>query len=172
MPSVKAQNIPLIAPSLLQCEGHPWALRWCVLQQGSDPDRKGFLKLNQALDWVPGAAWYFTPSDDSIHSLSLFRRVGEILEDHPDVKAIIVCEDRGPKEGGRILRAAPENMKPGLVDGTQCFFNRAFIGDKRYDWNGRKQEADGYFVMELFEARPEAFFFCTETLVRFNSLEQ
>jgi hypothetical protein len=172
MPSVKAHNIPAIAPSILQCEGHAFALRWCVLQQGSEADEKGFKKLNQALDWVPLSAWFHTPSDDSIHYPNLYRRTGEIIAAHPECKAIVFSEDRGQKDGNRILRAHPDNMKPGFVDGSQCLWNRAFVGDKRYDWDARKQEADGFFAMELYQKEPTAFIFCDEVLVRFNSLEQ
>lgn len=171
MPSVKCHNIPTIAPTILGCEGHDFAVRWCILQQGSDPDEKGFKKLNSALDWVPKEAWFWTPNDDSVHYPGAIRRVGEIIAAHPEIKAVVVSEDRGPKEGNRILRAHPSNMKPGHVDGTQIFWNRAFVGDKRYPWDERKQEADGFFTMDLYQAHPELFFFVDEVMVRFNSLD-
>ena len=171
MPCAKPQNIPAIAPSVLQCEGHAFELRWHIMRQGQEKDEKGFRKINEALGWFTDG-WFHTPSDDSIHYPNLYRRTGEIIAANPDCKAIVFSEDRGQKDGNRILRAHPDNMKPGFVDGSQCLWNRAFVGDKRYDWDGRKQEADGFFAMELYQKEPAAFIFFDEVLVRFNSLEQ
>lgn len=170
MPSCRPKNIPAIAPSILQCEPHAFALRWMILQQGEEKDGKGMLKINEALDLIKDG-WFHTPSDDSCHHPSLYRRTGEIIAANPEAKVIVFSEERGPKEEGRILRAAPENMKSGMVDGSQAIINRAFIGEKRYDWAGRGQDADGCFIQELYEANPGAFFFCPEVLVRFNLLQ-
>ena len=49
MPCAKPQNIPAIAPSVLQCEGHAFELRWHLMQQGQEKDEKGFRKINEAL---------------------------------------------------------------------------------------------------------------------------
>lgn len=172
MPSCRPKNIPAIAPSILQCDPHAFALRWIILQQAEEKDGKGMLKINEALDMIKDSdSFIHTPSDDTCHHPSLYRRAGEIIASNPSVKAIVFSEERGPKEEGRVLRAAPENMKPGMVDGSQYILNRAFIGDKRFDWEGRGQDADGCFIQELHEAHPESFFFCPEVLVRFNLLQ-
>ena len=171
MPCAKPWNIPRIAHGILQCESHAFAIRWCILQQGTDVDPKGLIKLNQALDWVPSTAWFWTPSDDCIHAPSLIRRVGEIAAEHPDCGCIIVSEDRGIKESHAILHAAPENMKRCHVDGSQCFWRRDFVGDYRYDFAGCGDQADGEFVEHFYALDPKRFVFADEILCRFNSLE-
>lgn len=167
MPCAKPHNIPRIAPSVLQCEPHPFELRWHIMQQGPEPDRFGFLKINEALDGFKDG-WFQTPSDDSLHHASLYLRTGEIIAANPSAKAIVFSEDRGREE---ILHAHPDNMKPGAVDGSQVIWNRAFVGDLRYEWFEYRHEADGVFTQTLYERDPGAFFFCPEVLVRFNSLE-
>ncbi len=171
MPSAKPQNIPAIAPSILQAEGCSLAIRWHILLQGADPDEKGFSKINTCLSYLPSDSWFWTPSDDSIHHPHFFRRLGEIIAANPECRAVVFSEERGPSENSRVLRAAPENMKPGAVDGSQCAWHRGFVGDQRYDWSGKGQDADGCFAQALYERDPKVFVFCDEILTRFNLLE-
>lgn len=170
-PSAKPWNIPVIAPRILQAAPCSLAIRWHILVQGEDSDPKGFAKINRCLDYIPMDSYFFTPSDDTIHSIHLFRRFGEIIANNPEIRAVVFSEQRGPDEDNRILHASAENMKPGLLDGSQVIWSRAFVGDKRYDYGKYQHEADGFFGQELFEQDPKAFYFCDEVLCKFNSLE-
>lgn len=170
MPCAKAQNIPRIAPSILQCEGHGFELRWHLCQQGPEADPKGLRKINEALNWIKDG-WFHTPSDDTIHYASLYRRTWEIISSNPDTGAIVFSEDRGPKEGNRIMRASPANMKPCEVDGSQIIWSKSFVGDELYPCEQFPLTADGVFTQRMFERDPSKFVFVDEVLVRFNSLD-
>lgn len=170
MPCAKPHFIPAIAPSILQCEAHPFELRWHICQQGTEPDGKGFRKINEAIGWFKDG-WFWAPSDDSLHYPNLIRRAGEIISSNPGVGCIVVSEDRGKKEGNRIMRASSSNVRVGEIDGSQCIWSRDFVGDDRFPVDDFPLTADGVFAERLFSRSPERFHFLDQVLVRFNSLD-
>ncbi len=157
---------------LEEMEPHPFELRWHLLVQCNEPDPKGYRKLDEALGWIPDG-WVWTPSDDSLHDPSLFRRLGE---------AVKVTEGRVGPVGAVVfavqghrpypLLARPEYMKPCYVSGVSIFWRRSFLGDERHDFDRHGEIADGCLVERMHRRHPEAFAFVDEPLAWFNSLEQ
>lgn len=189
MACCRPQNIPRLAAYYLrEMEGHRFELRWHILLQGPEPDPKGCRKLNEALHDIasgnPADPWIFHPSDDAIHSVKLFRRLGEVTEDNPKAKAVVFSEHRRDcpwTEGhwelmsadwlrSECLVAHPHNMKPCHVDGSQLFYRRNFIGFNRFDCQNDTHIADGKFIEALYRSEPDSFLFVDEPLLRFNNL--
>jgi len=170
MPCAKPWNIPRLAHGILEADPHPFELRWHIMQQGPEPDPKGLRKINEALGWISDG-WFWTPSDDSIHSPRLFRRVGELMASRQDAVGIVFSEQRGPEEQYKILYASREEMLPCHVDGSQCVWRRDAIGELRYDFDAHAEQADGVFAQQMAERYGERILYADEVLCRFNSLE-
>lgn len=169
MSCVRPQNIPKISEYILECDPHPFEIRWHILQQGPDPDPKGIRKVNEELDRIKDG-WFWTASDDAQHSKSLFRRLGETIAANPECGVVVFSERRDHKEGP-ILHAHADNMRPCCVDGTQPIFRRDLIGDHRFDFDQYGDQCDGRFIQLIHQQHPDKFVFVDEVLMNFNSLQ-
>jgi hypothetical protein len=110
-----------------------------------------------------------TIADDTVQHPSLFRRIHDILEDHPDAGAIVFSQKRNGHEF--ILQASPHSMCPGSVCGGQIVWKREFIGDNRWDFNTYGTVCDGVFIQAMYNSAPNKFVFADEPLMYFGSLE-
>lgn len=167
-PCARPQNIPLVAPSILQPDPHGLEVRWHILQQNTEPDPKGYLKINEALDWLK-TGWFWTPSDDTLHYPSVIRRFQETLDANPGCGAVVFAEERAPGMG--TLRASPSNFREGEIDGTQFFWNVEMVGPDRFEYPRYGVYADAHFTIDQYAKHADRFVFVDEVLLRWNSLE-
>lgn len=174
MPCARPWNIPVIAPAFLGLRSfagepvsHPFELRWHILLQGPEPDPKGVNKVNEALAMIRDG-WFATWSDDTVHDPRIFQRLGEAIAQNPNAVAVVFSECR---PGGGVLHAAPGEMLPCHVDGSQVIMRRDFLGDARMDYAQYKDQADGYLLKQLHDRAPKQFVFVDEVLVYYNRLE-
>ena len=150
-------------------EPHPFEIRWLIGQQCAEPDPKGAYKCNEMIGLVPDGAWFSTVADDTLAHPSLLRRIGEIIHSRQDLGAIIFS---GVRDGeGEMLHAAPENMFPCKVCGSQVIWNKSFLGATRGDFNSHGSHCDGHLISDMYQAHPEKFLLVDEPLTYFNSLE-
>ncbi len=183
MPCAKPWNLPAISMCLLRKqEPHDFEIRWHLMCQGPEPDPKGFRKFIEGMRMVKDG-WIWGPSDDTLQPRSLLQRLCQLVCANPGAGVIVFSQLRSRRENcpwlGRpwpadhepVLRARPENMRPCRVDSTQCFFKKEFIGDRVFDFDRYRFEADGNFIMQLYQESPHRFVFCDEILTWFNSLE-
>lgn len=181
MPCARPENLPLITNNLLCVQQpHVFEVRLHIMLQGPEPDPKGYFKVNEGLDLTKDG-WAWGPSDDTLQPLNLFNILGRLAR--PDMGAVVFSQQRKlsspcPWTGGRwdndepgILRARPENMKRCRVDATQVFWNRAWLGDRRYDFKNFGPEADGALIEHLYMRHPDKFFLYEPFLVNFGSLD-
>lgn len=169
MPCAHPERLSTILPSYTTAmQPSIWEIRLHILLQGPDPDPKGILKVNECLNNLRDG-WFMTPSDDTIQYPSLFQRLGEELLKHPDAVAFVVGQERKP--GLSPLKAAPDQVQIGKIDGCQVCWNRAWIKDARYDWENYGRTCDGEFAVRLFALAPQRFVFIDEILTRHNSME-
>ena len=167
MPTSRPWNIPRIAHRWLsEMEPHPFEIRWWVMVQGPEPDPKGVNKSNEALRLIKDG-WVMAASDDTVHEPALLRRLGEVVKDNPNIKAIVVSERR---PGDNVLHAHPDNMRKCHVDGQQVIWRGDFINNQQFDYGGFGPAADGDLIERMWAHDKGAFFFLDEVLVNFNSL--
>jgi hypothetical protein len=171
MPCAYPDRLNAILPSYTTAmEKHGWELRVHLLIQGPDPDPKGILKVNEALDEIRGyGGWFMTPSDDTIQHPALFRRLFEELEKNPDAVAMVVGQER--RDGLGNLWASPDQVRIGRIDGCQVCWNRDWIRSERYEWEKFGCYCDGEFAVRMFARAPQRFVFINEMLTRHNSLQ-
>lgn len=170
MPCNRPWNIPKLAPAYLErMEPHPFEVRWHIMLQGPDPDPKGCSKTNEAVDMIRDG-WLIMLADDTDQHPALFRRLGEVIGQNPEARAVVFSQHRAA--GGRFtLTAGPQHMTPCHVCGSQVVWNREFLGDHRYHYELHGGTCDGVLVKTLFDMHPDRFVFVNEPLVRFGSLE-
>jgi hypothetical protein len=178
MPVSRPKNLArIIANYLEEQQPHVFELRWHLMVQGVEADPKGYKKCNEGAAMC-NSGWLWFPSDDSLQEPSLFRRLAELIQQHPDARAIVFSERRSgvcpytggtwPKEPG-ILRAAPENMKRCHVDCTQVFFHHSL--KPHFNCREYGDEADGACIVRLYEANATRFVFAPDDYVTFGSLD-
>jgi len=182
MAVTRPQNIPIIARNLIEAQySHPFELRWHLAVQGPEPDPKGSRKFNEMVDAVPDG-WLHLMADDTIHMPSLFARLGDTIAANPNAGVVMFNQERPEAypginsislgNGKVMLRAQKEHMSPGYCCGGQAFYERGFLGNRRYNHQEHLHASDGYLLAELYHEAPERFVFVNEILVRFNSLEE
>ena len=181
-PCARPQNLPLITKNLLiEQRPHPFEVRLHIMAQGAiEADPKGYFKVNEGIDLTKDG-WIWGPSDDTIHPSALFATLGRLVGTKPTPGAIVFSQHRKgvcPWTGGAwdngepgILRARPENMKRCRVDATQVFWNRVWLGDRRYDFQRYGPEADGALISELYQKHPDKFLLHDEVLTSFGALD-
>jgi hypothetical protein len=133
--------------------------------QGPEPDYKGINKTNEGIECVKDG-WMLLLSDDTIQHPSLFRRLHEVVEAHPNAGAVVFNQVRGTWH----LQPNPALMVPAQVCGGQVVWNREFVGDTRYD-PAMGGITDGDMIKRLYDKAPDRFIFVREDLMYFGSLE-
>jgi hypothetical protein len=168
MPSCRWGNIERLSRRwLTEMEPHPFEIRWWIMAQGPEPDPKGVNKTNEALRMIRDG-WLMAASDDTLHEPALLRRLGEVIKDNPDKRAVVVSERR---PCGCVLHASPDSMKRCRVDGQQIIWRSDFIYNQQFDYEHRGDQADGDLAERMWAHDSSAFLFLDEVLVNFNSLE-
>lgn len=171
MPCSRPQRLAKILPAYtMAMETHPFEVRIHILLQGPDPDPKGILKCNEALDEIAGVGgWFVTYADDTTQHPALFRRLGEVMKDNPDAVALVVGQERKDSVGN--LNARPDQVQIGRIDGAQVCWNRDWVRSERYNWEAFEHLCDGEFAVRMFAKAPQRWVFIDEPLTRHNSLE-
>jgi hypothetical protein len=170
IPCSRPWNIPLIWHHYTtQQEPHVFELRFhFLLENREHGDPKGVFKLNEGLLQVPDG-WLIVPADDTLQHPSLFRRLGEVITEHPDCGAVVFSQQRG-KDPGHVIHANKDTVIPGRICGGQICWKRSFIGDNRWNFDVHREGADGYFAKMMHDQAPDKFVFIDEVLMYFDSL--
>lgn len=167
-PVSRPQNLSRILDFYVsKMEPHPFEVRIHLAVQGPEPDPKGCHKVNEIIDMIKDG-WVITVSDDTLQHPALFRRVAEIQTQTPSVGAIVFGQLRGPN---CEFHSGPDKVHPCLICGGQIVYQRWILGNERFDCGALLEQSDGYLIEKLYQAKPEAFVFSRELLMKFNSLD-
>jgi len=168
MPVIRPLNMPqLILFYLVGMDPHPFELRWHLMVQGPDADPKGIHKANEAIGFIQDG-WVVTFSDDTTQDRSLFKRLGEVIKEHPECTAVVFSQKR---LDGTVLHAHPDNMHPCHVSGDQILWRHDLLNQYRFDYEAHAHECDGYLIEQVYREKPDHFVFIDEVLGKFGSLE-
>ena len=153
-PSIREQNLPVIARQIAEYHHGEFDLTWLIVLDFPEDhtlpsdvaealDRpwiqycfhqdaksfKGISQCNHGLDLVSTGFVCFSADDNCPHP-QFFQRLEGVIAADSSKRAIIVSEQRS--DGRGILRAAPENMRVGQVDGAQIVVHRSLLGNWRF----------------------------------------
>lgn len=136
---------------------------WIHVLHGRPPPPGFFIghwMLNMFLDHVPieDDEYYVLMTDDDYFEPGFFGKLSSYTDD------ILICS---MKRSGDKLMAAPGNIGIGHVGLEQLIIKGRLL--KQYRINGF-YEADGAFIVQLYQEHPEKFRFVPEAVCFFNFL--
>lgn len=109
--------------------------------------------------------WFMWLDDDNRMHPALLARLAELVDQHRNAAAFVFSMLR-PDFGG-ILRASPDNMQPGRVDGGQVVLWAPWSTTRAPDWKSGAM-GDGEYLQALYRREPDAFVFVDEPLTYHN----
>ena len=127
--------------------------------------RFGNAQRNYALDRTDGGWVYFLDDDNLMHP-GFFAKLHEVIKNNPDLQAFAFAQDLGVA----ARKVAPEFMHMGMIDMGQVCIQRDLIGDIRFQLH--PYEADGYFIEDVYRAKPGAWGFVNEVVTFYNGLRR
>lgn len=127
--------------------------------------------LNRAIDMVHEDSWIYVLDDDNELHPDFFREIQRANEENPSARGFIFSQNVGGKDftGLQVREASPDNVKVQKIDMAQFVLQKSLVGPKRFE--PMKYVADGIFIQELFEERPDDFVFIPKILCNYNSLD-
>lgn len=159
---------PARPPQLQKMLQMPSPVTIVPIQWTGGPCRLGINQKNFGIDHCEQGYYHLLDDDNKVHP-AFFKRISQILKEHPEKKAFGFNQRRWDQHGD--LRAIPEKMFPGSIDNTMFVVHTDFIGLKRYDIKHAGCE-DGWFFHDLYKKDPTAWFFINEFLAYFNFFQK
>lgn len=179
-PVIRPQNLQAIGESITEAErnaGDRYLVLWHVM---ADPKKKstgGYSLRNIMLASLEvDYDWVMMIDDDTIMHPFVLSRLGQVEDDHPDVQAMVVAQNR--PNGWNPGCADPERLRNGAhtlapdqcaFDTGQVIFRRGLIGDYRFRTGDRS--GDGWFYEEVIAAEDAGLVvYVDEVLSYYNAL--
>lgn len=180
---IRPQNLETIWKSIIDANKHErFAVKWhiCydwgkkpafnnpervngveIIQSGVDGHSWGYEQRNLLISTVP-VGWICFLDDDTVMRSTFIDVLHKEIATNPDKKAFIFSMHKGDgtPEGIPYCEAKPENVKVDYVGGEQYVLDREFIEGKRFRID--RYNADGFFIVELYQKNPEAFQFVND----------
>ncbi len=141
-------NLQAVADSITEASCDPWQIDWHVVFDLAKTHVGGQGPKNRVLDQITDG-WVFVLDDDTLMHPDLLTKAAEHIA---DVDAIVVSQER---INGRVLHAAPTNLKVGRIDAGQALMRRDLIGLERFP---EVYVGDGYFMETVLGAASNVVF--------------
>jgi hypothetical protein len=154
----RPENLARVGESIAAAACEPWEVCWHVRFDLAREHVGGQALKNAMLDEIDGG-WVIFLDDDTVLDPMLLSFVADNL-----AEMVVVSQRRAD---GRVLRAAPENMRVGQVDIGQAVLRRDLIGEHRIPTH---YEGDGVFLADLAAAGDVRYI--DEVLSHHNALER
>lgn len=108
--------------------------------------------------------WLMFVDDDNRLHPDLPHRLAELTQEHPDARAF-VFDCAYPEMHQGMIRAAPDAMRPGAIDGGQAVLWWELA--QAMAWPAQEC-GDGHYLAALYRGYREAFVFVNEPLTYHN----
>lgn len=169
IPTNRREFISQIVQSVYDAEPHGLEIRMHLMFQSNRTHHLSVAvdKANEATDMIT-SGWIWFLSDDNKINPKLFRRITELINQHPEKECIVFSEEHHDPYP-RILRASPNSVNPAEIGGCQYVIKRELIGSHRHDWEAYGGLCDGYFIRDIFRESPEKFLFIDEVLMTYDA---
>ncbi len=123
----RPENLPELAASIAEATCHPWDVHWHLIFDLAQRNVGGHAIKNRMIDDI-ATGWVYILDDDTVMHPSFLSLAAERIEAQ-DVDAVVVSQKRSD---GRVLDAAPANLRVGRVDTGQVLIRRDLIGLERF----------------------------------------
>jgi hypothetical protein len=149
---------------------HGWEIRHVIAYYPYEPEPINERRSAWATDLMKGVrdGWVMWLDDDNLLHPDLPKRLGELVDGASSDVGAFVFDCQYPEVAHGLLRAQPQNMRPGGVDGGQVVLWHWFA--QEFPWPVGTC-ADGEWLNTLYRAKPDAFQFVNEALTYHNAQE-
>lgn len=165
-PTIRLDGALEAVRSVQAAHAHPWEIRHVLAYWPSAPVSDHTLLapwLTSLIASIPGG-WLFAVDDDNRMHPELPARLGWLVQEYPDARAF-VFDQAYPQKADGVLRARPQHMHPGSVDGGQVALQATFA--QSLPWPAREC-GDGEYLSALYRQASHAFVFVNEVLTYHN----
>lgn len=179
LPTNRRKYLARIVEDIYDCEPHGVDVRVHLMFQADQSHRLNVLfdKVNEGLDLIPDKDWLMFVSDEDKINPGLFKRITELARLNPDKECFFFSQeyqDLHQVDGKwvvekKILRASPENLKPGECGGGQFVIKKSLVGMVRHDFINYFDGADGHFIRTVYLKNPHKFLFVDELMMSYDA---
>lgn len=166
--TIRPEGAIRAAESIQRATPHGWEIRHVIAYYPYEPEPINARRSAWATELLKEvhSGWVMWLDDDNLLHPDLPKRLAELVDACSSDVGAFVFDCAYPEIAGGVLRARPQNMRPGSVDGGQVALWWWFASE--YPWPVGDC-ADGEWLNTLYTAKPDAFIFVNETLTFHNA---